>query len=299
MSAVDVSADTTPTTPAGTGAEAAPYRAPVRSAWRFYLSELRLVFGRRRNQVILAVLASVPIVIAIAVKLAAPEPGEGPPFLTEITNSGLFVAFTALTVALPLFLPLAVAVVAGDSVAGEANTGSLRYLLTVPAGRTRLLGIKFAGVATYCLAAAGIVALTGVVIGLVLYPVDDILLLSGTSASFAEGLGRLLLTTLYVSACLISLGAVGLFVSTLTEVPVAATAATAVIAVGSQVLDAVPQLSFLDDYLISHDWMSYGDLLRDPIATDGLTGGLVTAAGYLLVFGSLAWWRFSTKDVTC
>lgn len=272
---------------------------PWASLWRFYRSELRLIFGRRRNQVILAVLASVPIMIAIAVKLAAPEPGEGPAFLAEITNSGLFVAFTALTVVLPLFLPVAVAVVSGDAVAGEANTGSLRYLLTVPAGRTRLLAVKFAGVATYCLAAAGVVALTGVVIGLALYPVDDILLLSGTSATFSEGLWRLVLTTLYVGACMVALGTVGLLVSTLTEVPVAATAATAVIAVGSQVLDAVPQLAFLDPYLLSHYWMAYGDLLRDPIAAEGINGGLLTTAGYVAVFGSLAWWRFTTKDITC
>jgi len=44
---------------------------------------------------------------------------------------------------IPLFLPMAVAVVAGDAVSGEANTGTLRYLLTVPVGRTRLLAVKF------------------------------------------------------------------------------------------------------------------------------------------------------------
>ena len=33
---------------------------------------------------------------------------------------------------LPLFLPLAVGVIAGDAVAGEANVGTLRYLLATP-----------------------------------------------------------------------------------------------------------------------------------------------------------------------
>ena len=41
-------------------------------------------------------------------------------------------AFAALGLELPIFLPLAIAVVAGDSVAGEANIGTLRYLLTIP-----------------------------------------------------------------------------------------------------------------------------------------------------------------------
>jgi hypothetical protein len=37
-----------------------------------------------------------------------------------------------------------VAVVAGDSMAGEAGYGTLRYLLAVPAGRVRLLTVKYA-----------------------------------------------------------------------------------------------------------------------------------------------------------
>ena len=106
---------------------------------RFLGSELRIVFGRRRNIAGLAVLAVVPIVLAIAVRLSEPSGGDGPPFIGAITGNGLFVAFAALAAELPVFLPLAVAVIAGDSVAGEANIGTLRYLLTIPAGRTRLL----------------------------------------------------------------------------------------------------------------------------------------------------------------
>ena len=44
-------------------------------------------------------------------------------------------------------------VIAGDSVAGEANIGTLRYLLTIPAGRTRLLAVKFAAIVISALVA--------------------------------------------------------------------------------------------------------------------------------------------------
>ncbi len=78
------------------------------------------------------------------------DPADGPPFLCAITGNGLFVALTALTVVLPLFLPMAVAVVSGDAVAGEAYLGTLRYLLAVPVARTRLLLVKYAGAVAYC-----------------------------------------------------------------------------------------------------------------------------------------------------
>src|SRR6516165_6990601 len=118
------------------GTDLAPRRGALR---RLLASEIGLVFRRRRNLALLAVLAGPPILIGIAVKSATPRPGEGPAFLGEISGNGLFLAFTAITVCLPLFLPLVVGVVGGDSVAGEASAGTIRYLLTIPVSRTRLL----------------------------------------------------------------------------------------------------------------------------------------------------------------
>ncbi len=76
-------------------------------------------------------------------------PGQGPPFLDRVSHNGLFVAFTAMVVATPLFLPLTIAVVAGDTIAGEASTGTLRYLLIAPVNRARLLVVKFVGAAAF------------------------------------------------------------------------------------------------------------------------------------------------------
>lgn len=88
----------------------------------------------------LVALAAVPILIALAVKLSS-RPATRPrtTVLDRITQNGLFVAVTALVVCVPLFLPLTVGVVAGDTIAGEANLGTLRYLLLAPSGRIRLL----------------------------------------------------------------------------------------------------------------------------------------------------------------
>src|SRR3954452_22399618 len=142
-------------------AEIAPLR---RASTRFFRSELRLIFSRRRNQAGLLVLAGVPILIAIAVKVSsAGNERGGPDFFSSITENGLFVALAALTIELGLFLPLAVAAISGDSVAGEANIGTLRYLLTVPVQRARLLGVKYAAIVIFSFVATLTVSLTGVV----------------------------------------------------------------------------------------------------------------------------------------
>jgi ABC-2 type transport system permease protein len=262
-------------------------------------SELLTLFRRRRTQAILGVLAGVPILIAVAVRLSSGSGGRGggPPLIDSLTQNGLFVGVTALIVSVPLFVPLAIGVVAGDTIAGEANLGTLRYLLLAPAGRTRLLLVKYLGAAAFCLAAPLTVILVGAGIGAALFDVGPVPLLSGDTVSVPESMVRALLVAAFVAVSMLGLSAVGLFVSTLTEIPVGAMAATATLAVASQILDTIPQVAWLHPWLMSHHWLDIGDLLRTPIAWDSFVSNAELQAGYIIVFGALAWARLTTKDV--
>jgi len=93
--------------------------------------------------------------------------------------------FSALTVTLPVFLPLAVGVVSGDAISGEAGQGTLRYLLVArrPQPAPRRQG---RAVAVFCLVASFTVAVSAFVVGLVLFPIGRVTLLSGESISFAR-----------------------------------------------------------------------------------------------------------------
>jgi ABC-2 type transport system permease protein len=266
---------------------------------RLLRSELMLIFGRRRNWAGLAVLAAVPIILAIATKVDPPRgAGDGPDFFASITSNGLFVALAALTIELPLFLPLAVASIAGDSIAGEANLGTLRYLLAVPVHRTRLVVVKYLAVSLFAFSVTLLVAGVGVLMGLLLFGGGDLTLLSGTQIPFGSGVVRLLAVCGYLGVCLCAMGAIGLFVSSLTEQPIGATIAIMIVTVASFILDSIPQLGWLHPYLLTHSWMGFGDLLRDPIAWGGIREGLWRALAYIAVFGTAAWARFGSKDVT-
>ena len=257
------------------------------------------MFRRRRTLAMLLALAAIPVLIAVAVKLSSspPGPGEGPPFLDRITQNGLFVGVTALVVSIPLFLPLTVGVVAGDTIAGEAGLGTLRYLLVAPAGRVRLLAVKYAAAAAFCLAATLSVVLAGAAIGAALFPVGPVPLLSGDTISVGESVLRALLIAAYVTISMLGLSAAGLFISTLTEVPVGAMAATIVLSVVSQVLDSLSQLAWLHPWLFSHYWLDFADLLREPVLWSSFADNALLQAGYIAVFGALAHGRFVTKDV--
>ncbi|MFJ2898146.1 ABC transporter permease [Streptomyces sp. NPDC087218] len=291
-------------------AESAPRAAGIRRnpLWTFGIlrSELVTTLRRWRTLALLGVLAAVPALIGIAVRIetggGSPHGpgggGAGPAFLSQVTNNGLFLVFAALAVTLPVFLPMAVGVVAGDSVAGEASAGTLRYLLVAPAGRTRLLLTKYASVLVFCLVATLVVALSALAVGSLLFPVGEVTTISGTRIGFGEGLLRAGLVAVVVAASLIGFAAVGLFISTLTGSGIAAMAATVGILITVQIVDGIPQLSGIHPYLFPHYWMSYADLMRAPVYWDEVVKNLGLQGLYAAVFGSAAWARFTAKDIT-
>jgi ABC-2 type transport system permease protein len=261
-------------------------------------NELSTQFRRWRTWAMLAALALIPILIGIAIRLVGgSSPGRGPAFLDQITNNGLFVGLAAMTVAIPLFLPLTVSVAAGDAIAGEASHGTLRYLLIAPAGRVRLVIVKYLSAAAFCMVAALTVVVVGTLVGLVLFPVGPVTLLSGAQVSVGEGLLRLLAIAAYVAVSLLGLAAIGLFFSTLTTVPIGAMAATAILAVTAQIVGAIPQLEALHPWLVTDRWLDFADLLRSPIVWDSFVGNALLQGAYIALFAAAAIARFVTKDV--
>ncbi|MDQ2754542.1 MAG: ABC transporter permease [Actinomycetota bacterium] len=262
-------------------------------------AELNALFRRTRVRVLLVSMFAIPVLLALAVYASGgPSAGRGPSFLDQVSHNGVFAALAGLSVTIGFFLPLVVAVVAGDTIAGEASLGTLRYLLIRPAGRVRLLGVKAITVAIFCVAAAVAVALGGLIAGAVLFPIGPVVSLSGTTLPLADGIGRTLAAAGLVGVSLFGLGAIGIFISTLTDVPVGAIAATVAAAVVSAILDAVPQVHAIHPWLLTHQWLSFGDLLRTPVRGHNIVRDLLLQAGYVAVFGTAAWARFTTRDVT-
>ena len=269
-----------------------------RVSTRFFRSELRLIFGRRRNQAGLLILALVPATIATVAWLRSTGPGPGVGFLDQMTNNGLFVGLAALAVEVPLFLPLAVSAISGDSVAGEANQGTLRYLLVVPVQRPRLLAVKYAGIVLFAVTATFVVVGVGSLLGLIYFGGHDATTLSGGTLTFVESLWRALIASLYAAAGLCALGAAGLFFSTLTEQPIGATIAILIFSSAQFIIDSISSLSGLHPWLLTHRWLAFADLFRGPIDWSTMTTGLWTDAAYAVVFLLAAWARFGSKDIT-
>ena len=281
--------------------DVAPTFTPRRgSLLRLTRSELRLALGRRRNLVLLSGLALVPLLLGTVLFVTQDSAldGQGPGFIGQVTGNGLFLVVASLFLCLPFLLPLTIGIASGDAVAGEASAGTLRYLLTVPVARGRLLAVKAVGALAFAASAVLAIAIVGLVTGAVYFGLRGVTLLSGTTVPLGDGVLRVAAIVAYVGLSMTGLVAVGLFYSTLTEVPVGAMAATVVTAIVCGVLDQLPQLHAIAPALLTHHWLDFAEFLRLEPDWGVLGQGLALQAAWVVIFGALAWSRFTTADVS-
>lgn len=265
-----------------------------------YGVELAKARRRWRTYLIAMALGGIPVLIVIAVKLSPPHPtgnGDAPPFLMQIVRNGLFAPLTGLAVIQPFFLPLAAGLFAGDAIAGEAQAGTLRYLLVRPVRRTRLVLAKYASTMTLLGLLLLWVVGCGAFWGGVIFGLHPMPTLSGSTLSIASASLRILAAAGYIFLGVSGIAAIGLFISTLTDSGPGATVATVILGIASEIADNIPSLRVIHPYLPTHGWLAFTDLFRFPVDWSGMRGGLVVSAAYTAIFLAAAIFAFGRKDV--
>ena len=119
--------------------------------------ELYKIYSRPRTYIAFGVIGVIIFLIQIALKFGGKEyvglmlSGMNDTFEyipTKDILNGYMVCFIILNLLL-IHVPILVALVAGDAIAGEANMGTLRLLASKPVSRNKLLFIKFTASSIY------------------------------------------------------------------------------------------------------------------------------------------------------
>lgn len=263
--------------------------------------EVAKLLRRPRTWLMVLLLCALPTTVAVFVRTSglAPRPGTGPAFLSAVLQNGKLFPAAALAIVLPLFLPVAVSLIAGDAVAGEAQAGTLRYLLVRPVGRTRLLAAKLVSTMLFCLLSVVAVAVSAYVVGIALFGSQPaVASLSGPQLTTTQATVRTVLAVLYVGWSMLGVASVALFLSTLTDSPLAAALGAIAVLITSGVLVGLDAAGPVQPYLPTRYWLAFVDLFREPVATRDLLRGTALQAVYIAVLLGAAWANFTTKDVT-
>ncbi len=269
--------------------------------------ELSKLVRNRRTWVTILLIDALPTLVAVllAVTDIGPRPGAGPAFLSAVMTDGKLFPLAALAIVLPLFLPLAVAITAGEAIAGEAQQGTLRYLLVRPVGRTRLLVAKLVSVMAFVVLTIVVVAATAYVTGALLLGDGEVpgaaagatTSVSGSGLSTPELVVRTLLALAYAMFCMLGVAAIALFLSTVVRSPLAAALGTMGFLIASTLLLTLDAADSFRGYLPTRYWLAFVDLFRDPIFWRDLLRGVLLQTAYVVVFLAAAWANFATKDV--
>jgi len=294
--------------------------------------ELFKLVRRLRTWMSIGLICALPLVVAIfiAVTHLEPPPGSGSAFLSAVLNEGQLYPAAALALVLPVFLPVAVAVVAGESVAGEASAGTLRYLLARPVGRTRLLVAKLASVTAFTALAVVAVTVTSYATGVLilgpsraaavgtspggitgsiapgaggaptagLQPGAAVTSLSGAPLTTLELAERVLGAMAFITVSMLGVAAIAIFLSTLTDSALGAALGALAVLVASEVLVTLNAASAVQPYLPTRYWLAWIDFFRQPIFWRDIQHGFEIQAVYVVVFLGAAWANFATKDIT-
>jgi ABC-2 type transport system permease protein len=294
--------------------------------------ELFKLVRRVRTWFTIGLICALPLVVAIfiAVTHLVPPPGQASAFLSAVLEDGQLYPAAALALVLPVFLPVAVAVVAGESIAGEASAGTLRYLLARPVGRTRLLVAKLISVTTFTLVAVAAVTVTSYATGvLILGPSRAaavgtppgglsgsiapgaggaptaglqagaaITSLSGTPLTTFELVERVLGAMAFITVSMLGVAAIAIFLSTLTDSALGAALGALATLVASEVLVTLNAATAVQPYLPTRYWLAWIDFFRQPIFWRDIQRGFGIQAVYVIVFLAAAWANFATRDIT-
>lgn len=273
--------------------------------------ELRTLFLRPRVWVSVLLLCGLPAVVAVflATTHISPPPGQGAAFLSAVERNGSLYPAAALALVLPIFLPVAVAMFAGEAIAGEAANGTLRYLLIRPVGRTRLLLAKLLGVAVFVLVTILLVVFTSYLVGTGLFgggtgqpaavaQAGGVTSLSGSPLTPLDLALRLFAAIGYIVLSMLGVGVIALFLSTITDSALGAALGTLAALITSEVLTTLDAANAIKPYLPTNYWLAWIDFFREPVFWTNIDKGLLVQAVYLVVFLGAAWANLTSKDIT-
>jgi ABC-2 type transport system permease protein len=272
-------------------------RAPVRLPFRV---ELVRQLSQRRVRIALGVLAVLPVVVRIALLVGGPAPANGG--TTDLTSlaqvSGATFAAFVLVLTGGFLATLVAALLFGDLIAGEASRSTLKYLLTVPVPRLRLLAVKVQVAAVLLL--AGLLALTAVslLVGVLSYGAGGIQVPGGPRLGFGDSVLQLLAATAAAAVGLLWAAALGTLLTVVSDSPLAAAGGVVLGSILSRILDQIPDLGRLRVVLPTHWSNAFRGFLETPVDLAPVAASLLSGLIWAIVLGTLAAWRFTRKDVS-
>lgn len=283
--------------------------------------ELYKIFKRPRTYIAFAVIAVIILLVQAALKFGGKEyvalmmSGLNESFDVEPAEilNGYLVCFIILNLLL-IHVPILVALVAGDVVAGEANMGTLRLLAAKPVSRVELLVVKFFASVIYTLLLLIWVAILALFLSILLFGTNQLAVareLEFNIIASNDVLWRYVAAFVFAAFGLITVAALAFMFSVFADNSVGPIVATVCVVIVFTILTQL-QIPFYDEtikpYLFTTHMLGWKGFFyvkgKDGVTIDGsiedfsqiIKSGLVLL-GYTFLFLTIAFTYFNKKNI--
>jgi len=258
---------------------------------------------QKRTYIGWAGLFIVPFLVTVAVRFSDAGQQHGPDgpeavLIQLMRGNGLFSAVATLGVLTGFFLPLLASMSGSYTIAGEAESGTLRTVLIEPVSRGPLLLAKWLVANIYMAIGMALLSVASLIIGSAIFGAEPMQLLSGgTTISVGQGLLRIAASYAFVLVGMAAVVSLATLFSTLANSSLTAVFGALVLVIVMQVLGSFSVFDFLEPYLITSHFDAWQNLLRHPIVWEPMWKGLINFVVWIVGTTGLGYVVFQRKDV--
>jgi ABC-2 type transport system permease protein len=258
---------------------------------------------QKRTYFGLAGLFVVPFLITIAMRFAGGPAGQtgddqaGGDFFFNQIHNGLYVALGALFALSTFLLPLLAAMSGSQTIAGEAEKGTLRTVLMQPVRRGALLVAKWSAANLY-IALGLVVLLAGSFIsGGAVFGFKSMALITGPSVGVGHAIGLILAAYLFVLVAMATIVSLAVLLSALTDSGLTAVVVSMVLVIVLLILGNLSVFDFLRPYLFTSHFTAWLNLFHDPVNWGPIRNALINFVVWIGGMTGIAWLVFRRKDI--
>ncbi len=283
--------------------------------------EIYKIFKRPRTYIAFGVITLIIVLVQIGLKFGGEEyvgmimSGMSGSFEVphyEILN-GYFICFFCLNLLL-IHVPILVALIAGDTISGEANMGTLRLLVSKPISRTKLLLVKFTASCFYTLLLLLWVALLSLFVSMLIFGTNSLFVpreLEANIIAESDVLWRYFAAFGFAAIALIMVAAMAFMFSVFADNSIGPIVATVCVIIVFTILTQM-QIPFYDEtikpYLFTTHMLGWKGFFyvkgEDGATIDGSIENLSSIVksalillGYAALFLLTAIWYFRKKSI--
>lgn len=199
-------------------------------------------------------------------------------------------------------VPLLIALVAGDMIAGESAGGTLRLLLTKPFGRGSLLTSKFLATFVYTVSLLVWMALLALLGSVLIFGRGDLMIMRNTEMDLilsGDVLWRYFAAFCFAVLAMTVVASLALLFSILSENaigPIVATVSVVIVLTILSTMD-IPFFDRLKPYIFTTHMLGWKGFFYSPVPWRDILRSAGILFGHIVVFMGVGWWIFKRKDI--